>query len=653
MGMSSFVKRRARALLRRLSGGQSILSDFGSMLYSFIGTFCPCIQGIRSAKYQSLSEDVNATDKTQAAADRVGSILMFVSLFSFIMLMLKFSVGIRIERMDDYNRNLPLILYATILEILICGASMRTVALMYRRRRHVKKHPNDLRNAEYVKVGPISRADLNTPWGFAYRPSMDGIEALLVEDVYKSSLVADWNEAFATKTTKTANETTKSVTNGETREVRKMSEDKKSADDEMNEVNEMENFESKADVEREQQKTANELIDINLSMGPGVTDDNESADEMPPIEMAILSYGLAIVGVNEIHGDVGPMQVELMTAQNVTLYCHTHLGDPTMEDEELKEAFKAYPGATVIGNKDDANATLPASTHTVSVVGLEDEEPQMLLRWVLCSFTLGWVSLLPVVFLEPHEERPRQTQFQNIFGTAGKIILPIWIVMWIVDSVSIMLHIQLIPPFFYYIIVHMVLAGIVVILGMKLQFQDTEHVCDQRRVRRDEVEAAGDAENNVKIRPFVTEDPPPTLLRELLICNPIAVVFMGCLVAIPIVIGTLFYPLNTERGKLAQTYVCMTFGSLCILQLATIGLLWQLTLDIVPTVYLAGFAALVWYPCFIAYCICLLCSGHYAKRDLDLCRRQRIERAAAYVTDKNAVEIGETRGREWELSFSI
>jgi len=626
-------KRRIRSGCRRLLGGGASMRDCGYGALSVLSCLCPCFRRCRSTRYQSLAEDEEASDHKQIKADFVGIIMMFVSLVLFVLLLIKFSLGLgKLDVMDEYTRNLPLILYATILEILICGASARTAALLYRQRRHVVKHPNEINSNVYVRVGPVTRTNLRTSWGFTYRPSNDGLEALIVEDVYTNSTVSIWNSQLN-------EERARDLENKVGKAILSHSNELKEAREFGLEVENKENIPNKSN------KYDDDLVEVDLRVKAG------QPDEIQPKEKVRLYSGYAIIAVNDVHGDVGLMQQELLTADTVTLYCHCHLADPTLDERD--EIYDENVNPVSLGATTVVPSTTGEVNHKVSCAGLEDEEPQMMLRWLICSFAFGWVSLLPVMLVDPHPLRPRQRLFREVMLPACCLIIPIWVGLWVLDVVSILLHKEFIPVFWYYVGLHMGLAGLIVFLAMRLQQKDLEIVDGQREQRRKEV-AEGDGEKSAKVRDFICEDAPPTLLRELLISNPVAIVFIGSLVAFPLFISQILFPLKSARGKLAQTYICISFGILSVLQGATVWFLWQITFENLPRLYLAGFGVLIWYPFFIGYCCCLVFSGHYAKRDLNLIKKQRKERAAEYgVSGPGMVELMETRSKEWELVFSM
>ena len=49
----------------------------------------------------------------------------------------------------------------------------------------------------------------------------------------------------------------------------------------------------------------------------------------------------------------------------------------------------------------------------LAVVGLEDEDQIMMYRWCICAMVFGWVTLIAINVVHPHEERPRQKLFRS------------------------------------------------------------------------------------------------------------------------------------------------------------------------------------------------------------------------------------------------
>ncbi len=63
--------------------------------------------------------------------------------------------------------------------------------------------------------------------------------------------------------------------------------------------------------------------------------------------------------------------------------------------------------------------TAACTDRQIAVMPLEDEDMLLLMRWLICAMVFGWVTLLPILLIEPHENRPRQkySQFVTITKT--------------------------------------------------------------------------------------------------------------------------------------------------------------------------------------------------------------------------------------------
>merc|ERR1712183_854945 len=91
-----------------------------------------------------------------------------------------------------------------------------------------------------------------------------------------------------------------------------------------------------------------------------------------------------------------------------------------------------------------------------------------------------------------------------------------------------------------------------------MQAADERLVLEQRESRLKE---AGENIDNL-----VVEDPQPVFFRELVIINPVALIWVGICVAIPLIVCSLLNPLETTRGKLAQAFVHLIYGPLMFAQ---------------------------------------------------------------------------------------
>ncbi|CAD7953620.1 unnamed protein product [Amoebophrya sp. A120] len=121
----------------------------------------------------------------------------------------------------------------------------------------------------------------------------------------------------------------------------------------------------------------------------------------------------------------------------------------------------------------------------------------------------------------------------------------------------------------------------------------------------------------------ICEEPAPILLRELLISNPFGIVWIGLFLSLTIILSQLLYPLQTKRGKLAQSYLLTMYSSLLSLQLFGLIVILNMKFENLPTTYLHAFLLLFSYPCLCSYCVCLCCSANYSRADMLLVLDQR------------------------------
>jgi len=388
--------------------------------------------------------------------------------------------------------------------------------------------------------------------------------------------------------------------------------------------------------------------------------------------------GAAIVAVNGVHADVGMMQVELTKAE-VTLWLRSEVYHPSqLESEVLSES---YPGGLDGQQQDELPqpntygvpnagaqeaAMITVSGPRCACVRFEDEEPEILTRWLVCSILFGWVTVLPVLLMQPHEERPRQRLFREYLLKPCMFIMPIWCMAWVLDCAEVMLQVPLMRPFLYFTIIHMLLPAVLVWFLMKLQVADEQLVLDQRKSREAELQKETPASS---LQCVAVEDPTPTFLKELIMVNPVALVWLGTVAAVPIVISSMLTRTATERARLAQGYVNVIYGPLIALQLAFIYVLRGVKFLDMPKLYLIGFGLLLSIPCFLIWCFCLMCSSRYGRQDMMLVERQRVERANAVVearggiaskaeqggadkATKDMIDLTEAMNREWTLIFS-
>ncbi|CAK9028200.1 unnamed protein product [Durusdinium trenchii] len=475
-----------------------------------------------------------------------------------------------------FKEDSPLVLYLATVEMLICGSCAVTAAAMYQRRGYQMEHPEN-KPQQYMKV-ELSKKE-GELYGLGFRPSSDGLECLVVEDV--RGALQRWNR-------------------------------------------------------RALEPSPEELVEEALEeVGP---------DTKPKPQV---SLGSTIVAVNEVYADVGLMQQQLLSKSQVTLWLTESRDHPsdfessvfagngfserTAEGSVEAETVGAQAEQVGTADADDADdadadgskaAKIAASSAPVergprfACVAMEDEEPQILTSWAVCSLMFGWVTMLPILLMQPHEERPRQQLFRQFLLKPSFVILPLWLLLWFVDCIQLLFMFQLIHPFYFFLICHSVLPAIMTWHLFTMQVADERIILDQRKSRA--VEAG---EENV------IEDPQPVFLKELIMINPVALVGLGASASIPILLCSLFTVFETRRLKVAQSYVNVIYGSMTILQLVSMYFLYHLRFAQLPEMYLAGFYFLLSIPCFAVWCICILCAGQYAKKDLFLVQSQRLERA--------------------------
>jgi len=405
-----------------------------------------------------------------------------------------------------------------------------------------------------------------------------------------------------------------------------------------------------------------------------------------------------VVAVNGIMADVGLMQLEL-TKPEVTLWVRSEVYHPSqLESEVLAEPDPivssgtvvdltpatelqlqaqlergAAPAPTFLGRPDLEPEEVEPIVEPVGCAGprcacatFEDEEPQILMRWLVCSLLFGWVTWLPVIFMQPHEERPRQHLFRQYLLKPGVLIMPFWILLWLLDSIGILIVRKIVSPFFYLFLVHMIFPAVMVWYLFQLQAADEKLIMEQRANRQAEAERAGG-----ELQPVAVEDASPTLLKEFITVNPVALVWLGSVASLGILASSMLTPMKTERGKLAQGFVHMIYGPLAFFQITFAQMIyWTEFLD-VPRLYMTFFMLLLSIPCFMLWCCCLMCATRYGRQDMALVRKQRVERAklvtkappaeelesqraepAEEPPAESLVDLTEAWQREWEFIFT-
>lgn len=622
----------------------------------------------RRRRYQTLDQDedgdgAEVEDQRQAINKTFGAIMVRISMLAMVgitvMLVLRNSAASEQDKLwpgatqadfdrEEFKRDAPVVLYIGALELLVCGACAQTASSMYTRRKHALRHPRDSPERErgrYIKVQLEKVPGMGDKqlYGLGFRPSSDGLECLLVEDVRRGSLLHNWNLKGMNPS---AEGLLTAALGAESPEVQ--------------------GDENVADTESP----------------PGL----DNAGAVPPPRVERVHPGAAVVAVNHVSADVGMMQAEL-TKPQVTLWVRSEVYHPSqLESEVLAEpdavivrsnpspdptALAEAPIAIALGRPEDtldgaaAEPELNAGPRC-ACVAFEDEEPQILMRWLVCSVLFGWVTILPVLFMQPHEERPRQQLFRQYLLKPCVFIIPIWILAWLLDCVEVLLEVKIIHPFYYFTFVHMVLPAVLVWYLMQLQLADERLVIDQRRARQAEL-----AKDSLKSPPVIIEDSAPTLLKEFIGVNPVALVWLGFAASIPIVACSLLTPMTTARARLAQGYLHLVYGLMIPLQLAFTYFVYHVRFIDLPKFYLAGVGLLLSVPCFLVWCFCLMCASRYGRQDMQLVEKQRVERArevaqkahpqfdaegcvvaANEIPVAELVDLSEAIHREWEFIYT-
>jgi len=628
--------------------------------------FSTCSRRFQRKKYQTIGQDeeddgTEVDDQSQNVNTMVGNALVKVSMLTMVgtTVLLAVRNGSLVGSKDmadseEFRRDSPLVLYIGAIELLVCGACSHTAALMYKRRRHAIRHPADATERHrqmYIKVHlekDVGKEEQQL-YGIGFRPSTDGLECLLVEAVQHSRLLEKWNCHASGPSPEDLLEAALGEDDSPTGRER--------------------NAEASLDRPQERQR------------------------------LPCVRPGCAIVAVNDVSGDVGMMQMQL-TKPKVTLWVRSDVVHPSQlvaeilaaaeeQEQELQrqqqEAATSEPGASVIGaaathaearRQTDMEAAGPvfggqplegphdgpvfADTggSQVACLAFEDEEPQILIRWVICSLICGWVTMVPVLLMQPQVERPRQQLFRQHLLKPCILVMPFWVFLWLLDCIQLLFQYEIIHPLYYFSLCHMVFPGVLVWYVMQMQLADQELVLEQRKTRQ--AEAGSGA-------PMVVEDPTPTLLRELISINPVALVCLGSSISIPLIVISLLTPMKTERSRLAQGYVNIIYAPMMFLQVAFFWLLCQVRFVDLPRLYLAVFFLMLSVPCFALWCICLVCASRYGRQDVALVERQRRTRAReamraaiagvpgaaeADIDKADLVNCTEAMQREWELIYT-
>jgi len=660
------------------SSGQSSCRKTLKQLVAHHVRQCPCLLALipqmpcrrRSESYRTLGQDeeesgVQVTDDRQVVNKRYGQVMVRLAILLAVGVTIKATMNssqirmanaekehvanspakaeVPLTREQEFHRDAPVVLYMAVIEILASGACALTASMMYLRRRHSLQHPSEstgrTRN-KYLKVQ--LEKDVGTEdqklYGLGFRPSSDGLECLLVESIRRGSLVDKWNMRVPLPSAEAILE--------------------EALGDGLSAAH--------AEPQRDDITGIGPRLDANNTSAMGGA--RTTIVGLPPRNSRV-HPGCAIVAVNDVCADVGMMQAQLMKPK-VTLWVQSNISHASQIEDELLEAqspeAEDTSGSTVSGSTADSATVVgrpvaevrdegrgdietagPAAGPSVApgdlssnvisfpqilailegsvapspprcaCMALEDEAPQILTRWCACSLIFGWVTLLPVLLMQPHEERPRQQLFRQFLLKPALLVLPLWLLLWFVDCLQLLFEYEIMSPFAYFGIVHMFLPAVLVWYLFQMQAADDEVVLEQRRVREKE---AGSGLISV------VEDPTPTILKELVMMNPVALVWLGCCCAIPLVAVSLLTPMNTARGRMAQGYVNIIYLPMVFLQSAALYTLYHLAFLDMTRMYLEGVVALFTIPCFAVWCFCVLCASRYGRADLALARQQRLER---------------------------
>lgn len=636
----------------------------------------PCYKYFKKSRYRQLGDeeeedDDSAEDESQSLNSSFGRHMTRIAVVVFVITAIKTSQNSKGRdpltyqseqeiQEQEFQRNVSIALYLAVLEILACGASASTAAALYSRRRLARKHPteNEAERNRYIEV-KLQKAGTDTAptYGLGFRPSSDAAEVLIVEHIRPDSAMDKWNKSSRLRTTPTdtAQPNAPHFVGNSDETEEQGAEDGSSA-------------------------VTPDTGSTEARQAQGVEQDLEGGQDTPEVRTQRYPKvfpGCSLVAVNDVFADVGMMQLQLLQP-SVTLWFRkdieiapVFLTNPDYQEyqeQQQQQMQGGRPGNDGRPNPDTIGrvqvvaiapgilsiVTTPLPEPKCACVALEDEEQQTLTRWAVCSLIFGWVTLLPILFMQPHEERPRQHQFRQFLLKPSLLVLPIWIIMWILDCIQLMIGWQIIRPLYYFAICHMVLPGILVWHMFQMQKADEQIVLEQRQARKTEM-----ANNQTAgpVTPFVCEDPAPILLKELVTSNPITLVWLGAWVSIPLIISSLLTPLKTARGRMAQGYINLIYLPMVFFQAAVLMVVYQVRFIDLPKMYLASFGLLLSLPCFLVWCFCLVCAAQYGRADLTLARKQRIERAREACGEPLApggqiVDCHESQMREYDMNFS-
>lgn len=514
-----------------------------------------------------------------------------------------------------------LLLFMVFTEFFLCGVCARSIATVYKRRAYALQHPSGLEPTApyYNKVMLEKRRgkEKHQLYGLNFQVSVNGDEFLMVESVQPGSLLDQWNNHS---------------------------------------------------IERSTEQLMEEAWGDSVDVPSSHVEVREAA--IPDASSCKIHLGDKIVAVNHVSADIGSMQAELLQPK-VTLWVLRE-DDASFSDQEFPEIQGSLDTTTPVssptsvtppvriggsesdGASESGDSNGEAKGPYFACICLEDEVPLMPVQWTLCSLLLGWITLLPVLFMHPHEERPRQQIFRQYLLKSSILVTLIWLIFLILGLVGEIFNFQLISPFLHMIVCQMVLPAILVRCIFKMQKVDEQLVLHARETRRAEAKSSD-------TMPMCAEDPSPVFLKELIVMNPLALSLIGVYVSIPILVYSFLNPLATERGKMVQGHLHVLYIPLAFLQ----GI-------IICSVYDADFNNLIEY-----YSACLLCifsipslmmwslfavfTWRHNGHDVELVKRQRRERADAFLSEMSpgrdcqgtpCVESRESTNQDWQVIHS-
>lgn len=644
----------------------------------------PCLQGIcwacKRRRYQSLEQEEGGEiqeDKRQCFNRIFGkamtrlSFLLIAGLTAFVFwegdpaaeagprAQMGDWQGIPKQEIEkiEFKTDSPLVLYLAVMELLVCGATASTAAALYTRKGHSSRHPSlgtaqERKDCIQVTLQKTPGMQDKQLYGLGFRPSSDGMECLLVEAIRPGSIVDIYNK---NPTVPSAKELIEEALGDEQDEMHSEDYNINGEGEEEEQPEEEEEEEEEHDAEGEDDleappepssPTNGRTNSFARAASPINSVTSSAASSAESKEKKQVKVGMFIVAVNDVSGDVGLMQLQLMEPK-VTLWLVVDLDHPAMNELERFDPPEEAEGRIELGRATPAAPLTPSPGLRCACIGLEDEDPQIFNRWSVFAVMFGWIMMLPILFMKPPPERPRLQIFRQYLLKPCAILIPITLTLWTLDCLSLITMVEYVEPLYYYLICHTFFASTMVWFLMQMQLADERLVLEQRKTRLEEA--------RIPLH-VVIEDPAPLFLKELLTLNPVALVYLGTLASIPIVIAQFLCPMSTRRGKMAQGYINLMYSPLALLQLASVYLINQTRWIDLPKLYLLGFGLVLNIPCFCVWCCCLCCSTRYTRSDVSLVQKQRLERASQATNQEasffnNSVELREALHREGEVIY--